>query len=381
MKFLSKLFCSVMFIAIMVMVINAFLPGGEGSLVDRVLPSFGSNQQTEPEEAIDASSYPTITDLDGLRELVIDHREAGINEFSFIYSRTEKFDALAVAELYGAGHVSWTLQGKLYTVTLTDFPGTRILNAYQRGQESQLEDEEKMVLDKALQIVEDAKAQTEDSLELERILYDALCEEITYYTDDTLLDDGKERPRYVSAIGALIDGKANCQGYTDAFYLVAGLAGFKVGRISLETPTIGHMANTILLNGQWYVVDVTYGDSEEAPVNYRLMNAGMDMIGEYWWDEAMAPYTISETTDPDLYYYYVQDIVYEDLADFADAIVDQWDRTGAEEIVGMVRNEPDGSKLNDVLYLALSELNKACSYRIWYHSNGTDSFYSVILSS
>ena len=58
-------------------------------------------------------------------------------------------------------------------------------------------------------------------LEREKQLHDLLCDRITYYTDDTPHDEND------CAVGALLNGLADCDGYADAFCLCATLSGLQ----------------------------------------------------------------------------------------------------------------------------------------------------------
>ena len=72
-----------------------------------------------------------------------------------------------------------------------------------------------------------------------------------------------------SSYGALVQGQAVCDGYSHAFQLLCR-------RLGIECTTVdgtsdfnsdhedGHMWNCVLLNGNWYHVDVTWNDSPRA---------------------------------------------------------------------------------------------------------------------
>ncbi len=379
MKKLLKFLLSLVITGVICVAIYEIYPTIRDTVSDRVLPVIEEVQNPNDSD-ISYTTYPSVASMEELRDFIIDHREAAITEFSFIYAGNDKIEPLMLAEIYGASHISWSKKGDIYHVTVTEFPGNRIVKAYQTGDDSALNAEEKEALQRAVALLEEITAQTEDSWELERLIYETLCGEITYYTDKQMENTDKERPRYVSAVGALVDGLANCQGYTDAFYTLGTMAGFRIGRLAVDTPTMGHMVNTICLNDQWYIVDVTYGDSNEGTINYRLFNAGMDMVGEYWWNREIEPYPIAETTDESLYYYYVHDIVFDNMTDMADYICEKWCYDGMDTVMVMLKGESDGSLLQSVLYDSLTWYNIAVSYRIIYHSNGTDTFYSVLFS-
>jgi hypothetical protein len=78
-----------------------------------------------------------------------------------------------------------------------------------------------------------------------------------------------------SAYGAVILKKAKCDGYAEAFQLLAQRAGFDVvTAVSDGDP--GHAWNKIKIGKSWYVVDVTYDDTSLE-----------ESIGIYWYDYFM----------------------------------------------------------------------------------------------
>ncbi len=73
----------------------------------------------------------------------------------------------------------------------------------------------------------------------------------------------------------LPDGKANCQGYADAFYLLASLAGFDVRILGSDD----HAWNSICINNNWYTVDATFNDINDHASDvktYIWFNAPVD---------------------------------------------------------------------------------------------------------
>ena len=380
MKTILKIFGGLILITAIALAIGELAPVEDFKFENRLtVPEYRVDDNTP--ENVDFNTYPSITGLDELREFVIDHRESGITEFSFIDAIDEQWEPLSLGEIYGSSYVSWRQQGSIYHITMTERPAVRIVDAYISDDDSQLSRDEKRVLEKAVEMVEEARKEAETDWELELLLYEKVCGEVTYFTEKTWDSSEENRPRFVSVIGAFLDGKANCQGYSEAFYTLARIAGFEVGFLSVDTDSPeGHMANTINIDGKWYVVDTTFGDSEEGFIDFRLFNAGRDLIGEYWWDEELEPYPVAETTDEELYYYFRNELVYEDIDEMASAVAKQWNSTGELMFHVMLMDETDGEKFNDVLYEELKTLNRAFSYRIWYHNNGTDTFYCVVFN-
>ena len=65
--------------------------------------------------------------------------------------------------------------------------------------------------------------------------------------------------RLVSAVGALLDGQANCQGFADVLYLLCGLCGiaceYRCGRGERQL----HVWNAVRVNGEWQEADASKG--------------------------------------------------------------------------------------------------------------------------
>ncbi len=135
------------------------------------------------------------------------------------------------------------------------YPGARVEYAYRTGNTSILTGDERQLYARAVQIVGEAKRQP-TILRRELYIHDAITQASTYYTES----NQKLGARYLTAIGALIDGRANCQGYADAFYMLGRMCGFNVGKINgvAKEP---HTWNTIEFgDGRYYCVDVTWDD-------------------------------------------------------------------------------------------------------------------------
>ena len=131
------------------------------------------------------------------------------------------------------------------------------------------------------------------------------------------------QPRPCTAIGALLDGKANCQGYSDAFYMLCRMLKWEVGRMSGQAGGGAHMWNTITFgsgtaNEKTYCVDVTWGDSQivfGGKVNkifnaYYYFNAPVEIMqATHSWRADLAPKNIQGSID-DKYAY----CAYDDLS-------------------------------------------------------------------
>lgn len=371
---MKKLFCVILTLCFV-------LCSGCGEMLKNVSDSYKNVQdRIQMDNREDEIEYEEIASLLELRDHVIQQVEADKLEFSFLYSGTEKLDPGMIAQMAGACFVRSVQEGDVYHITLSEFPGTRIVDAYFSEDTSSLSRDEIRVLEKAVEMVETAKEGAKTDWELELAIHDLLAECITYSDAAIYYDDPADQPRHLSVIGALLDGEANCQGYTDAFYTLASIAGFTVERQSVETDTDPHMVNLIKLDALWYVVDLTYDDSNDEAVSYHLFNAGLDMIGqEYYWAEEVERCPVTLHSDENNYYIR-NELCFDDLVELSDYIAAQWADEGESVIQVMLQGENDSAKLNEILPIALETKGRSYQYSLWHSTNGYDSFYTVVFS-
>lgn len=174
------------------------------------------------------------------------------------------FDVVGNYVPYQSGSAIYNQAEKSLRITATYYPGKRILYAWRAGDTSMLTEDERKAMEVAMDLVEKARKKSDKPMDIELYLYNWLCNHVVYESPDMHVDTGTYlQLRQLNCLGALLDGKANCQGYTDAFYLLGSMAGFDVRRISGTGYEEGHSWNGILLEGKYYIVDVTFGDADE----------------------------------------------------------------------------------------------------------------------
>lgn len=177
----------------------------------------------------------------------------GIFDYSFLYRDDKQMIILEVKKLY---------------------PGVEILLALENGTEAELSPR----LSETLQAARDVAAlcMRETPIETACAIHDWLCEKNVYDNVDGTDEDD-------TAIGAILNGVANCDGYSDAFLLIGTLAGLEVrsqhgdsqpGFMESMFDTSSHMWNMIKLDGTWRMVDVTWDDQD--PICYTWFNIGED---------------------------------------------------------------------------------------------------------
>lgn len=190
--------------------------------------------------------------------------------------------------------------GMKKSITISDaslYPGYEILRSVEAGTESELPSELRETLTEARAMAEACK--TTDPLETAKNIQSALCEKTryAYMTNRSHVD---------TAMGILLKGVADCDGYADAFYLVGGLAGLEVryqhgisSQYDSEENAIvtgSHMWNLLKIDGSWRVVDVCWADKEEG-IDYSWFNIGKDRASRSrtWQEDLTVP--LLEQTD------------------------------------------------------------------------------------
>ena len=177
------------------------------------------------------------------------------------------------------------------------YPGTRILNAVRSQDMSRLNARELETLKAAQEVA--GQCMSGNPLTTARAIHDTICRMTVYDKDN--VNDEKD-----TAIGVLLNGLADCDGYSDAFFLIGSLAGLNVrvqhgdsyslGLVFDFTSSITHMWNLLMIDGTWRVVDVTWDDSETGDIRYTWFNIGADRAHRmHIWNEAFTVPLLEKT--------------------------------------------------------------------------------------
>lgn len=226
---------------------------------------------------------------------VYDDLMDGVN--AYFVSDAKFYDLIANAGIANAGNINFNRSsGVINMKDVQYYAGINILRALENGDTSVLTDREQQALTAARLMAEDCLRDDQTATAL--AIHDKLCALITY-TDDSTTDEDD------CCIGALLDGKANCDGYADAMLLVGKLAGLNVRfqhgdslKGGLGSLFSTHMWNMIELDGSWRMIDVTWDDSGEG--SYALwFNIGEDRASRshVWSHEMTVPMlAVTDTT-------------------------------------------------------------------------------------
>ena len=133
----------------------------------------------------------------------------------------------------------------------------------------------KTIWEKAVQKILNGISGSSGEYDREKEIHDRLVKMVTY-----------ENGKYAhSAYGALVEGKAVCEGYARAFQYLLYQAGLQCLFVtgSSENPSTGkpegHAWNLVKINSNWYHVDTTWNDQEET-IFYAYFNVTSKMIQE-----------------------------------------------------------------------------------------------------
>ena len=88
--------------------------------------------------------------------------------------------------------------------------------------------------------------------------HDFIADRVTY--DDEAAADHEANPFSFTSYGALVSGKAVCEGYAKAFQLLMNKIGIYSICVTGSYDGVGHMWNMVKIGGDWYNVDITFDD-------------------------------------------------------------------------------------------------------------------------
>lgn len=153
----------------------------------------------------------------------------------------------------------------------------RVAVAYKNKSASGLSGEEKEVYDRAVKVIGDVVPKGGTVFEKEIAVHDYIAGKVAY--------DPEQQEESFGVYGALVKGRAVCSGYAEAFKMLMNMLGAECLLVTGEAGGIGHAWNLVNLNGEWYHVDVTWDDADEARLTHRYMNVSDDVLSyDHAWN-------------------------------------------------------------------------------------------------
>ena len=138
-------------------------------------PSIDEPSIEDPSISDEPDDYKEIYNLAELRDYLNEMKNKDILTFDFTYLGDEEFDAELVARMTNSFYVTYNWIGNDYTIELMEFPGDRIVDAFFSGDDSALTDDEKLALERALELVAAADQESENDYEFELYLHNYLA--------------------------------------------------------------------------------------------------------------------------------------------------------------------------------------------------------------
>lgn len=123
-----------------------------------------------------------------------------------------------------------------------------------------------------------AECPSSDDYAIEQYLHDEVAARCTYDTE-AAENDSDAVPNAYTAYGALVEGKAVCEGYAKALHLLLNkksIPSTLVTGVSKENDE-SHMWNLVTVNGENYHVDPTWDDSGDR-VQHTYFNLTTEMV-------------------------------------------------------------------------------------------------------
>lgn len=325
-----------------------------------VLPDFFADSPATDDEAQVVSNYfgdrysgygfkALKTDAERQLYACLDERIGQTDRTEFISTALSSAERVSdVLEFYKDDHpeVFWIDESEPYLYSMSTVSLRVEMNYKYEGEELETK---KSAMEEKLQAVVNGAPQNGSDYEKELYAHDWLINACSYDDEAVTLhrENDAVRANEQTAYGALVEGRAVCEGYARAFQLICNRLNIPCWVIqgrsegSGEDKTSGnHIWNCVELDGKWYQVDITWDDiddEDDSPVScerYLYFNLtskmmerdhifsplyGEDNENEMWFN-AFLP--VCDSTD---YYYFnlnAMSFVYPDSDECAEYLAD-----------------------------------------------------------
>lgn len=163
-------------------------------------------------------------------------------------------------------------------VTLSYWDNYPIVATFQSNDTTILSATQLELFDKYCDILGACTSNSYTDYENELAIHDYLVSNIEY--------GGEEEGAY-TAYDALINGKAVCSGYVEAFQTLLDMLGIECRTIKGTGTEQDHSWNMVKLDGEWYHVDVTWDDpiDGDGSISHKYFNVtDTDMALDHIWN-------------------------------------------------------------------------------------------------
>jgi len=189
-------------------------------------------------------------------------------------------------------------------------------NSILRGETIPADKKEAIELEKACRkILEKIGSAKLSDYRKEKRIHDYLVRTVKY---DLKTKDTGDNDNAYSSYGALVEGKAVCNGYAQAMKLLCDLSGVQCEMISGTADGENHAWNLVKLSGSWYHVDVTWDDpapDDPTRIFYHYFNVDDSFMNrDHQWEVSDYPQAEGTTHN----YYVINELRCRDFGEFAD---------------------------------------------------------------
>lgn len=205
--------------------------------------------------------------------------------------------------------------------------------------------------------------------EKELYFHDYLVKNCAY---DNYAQSDSDYSNSYTAYGALVEGKAVCEGYARAMQLLlkeAGIESFLVPGTALSQygSTVNHMWNAVKINSEWYHLDATWNDPQSAGPSNAVWHTYFNLSDEeILRDHSYEVHTDCTSTSAN--YYKKNSLHFSSFnsSDFANTLADEFytaKRTNSNFIEVRFANYDDFAKAKSelttgqLIYVAISRAN------------------------
>lgn len=290
-----------------------------------------------------AANLVSVKTLAELKQSMYNYTQALETEFTIhcspeLYSQISRNDFDTVNALgsncgiYQRNMTHRNSDNVIYFTNIEYYPGFYVARSIRLGRTGQLTGKKLTLYKEAQSILRQVNpSKYSDKVELQFALQEAIMNRVTYYK-------GYAAGEHDTAIGALLNGRSECDGYADAFYLLADMAGFHVHFQSGYDYKNGegHQWNIIQHNGQWYFTDLTWCDNENDS-HHMYTNIGRDMAAKaYRWDEQVMLVSLASQSSSRVSYFQREGSLFQDYKK-AGTYVDKQLRSGKQRVEILVK--------------------------------------------
>ena len=263
--------------------------------------------EDDVEQAADSYGRRILASMDNSEALLyaydsivagIEAAESSINVYNGVNAISiEEF--LMVMDIYGRQNPQHFWVGDSFGYGLTNGSVSRLSPTYLWTGDS-LELVQKQYEEKVKEVLSGISSSMSE-YEKELYIHDKLASMITY------VDTANAHNAY----GALVEGKAVCEGYAEVFQDMlsrVGIEGFLAVGSSINPGTgspEGHEWNYVKINGKYYHVDLTWNDQDTEQYHMYFNQTDAIMSEDHMVDETCYPLPVCDSVDA--FYFYGKD--------------------------------------------------------------------------